>query len=284
MEENNSTLKTQNSKLVLGLVGSPRKLGNCEVVTKEISNLLTVEHTLKLIRMPSLDILPCNACYGCVMDKACPNEDDMAFLLSQIVKADAIIMTSPVYYLGAHSIYKRILDRGFLFFTVFEKTYGKPCILINTYGIEGRIGAAPQALLTFAAFLGLDVKASLNIRAALPGEILMSEEGRQKAKDLAEILFSDKTLKKENGCPFCGCEIVRMEKGKFICTLCHGAFALDSTGKAIKIEDGGVLGTMEHMFKHKEWLRSMKDRFIQNKKDIIKTIKAYKDSGEWIRQ
>jgi multimeric flavodoxin WrbA len=284
MEENNSTLEAQHSKLVLGLVGSPRKLGNCEVITKEISNLLTVEHALKLIRMPSLNILPCNACYGCVMDKLCPNEDDMVFLLSQIVKADAIIMTSPIYYLGAHSIFKRILDRGFLFFTVLDKTYGKPCILINTYGIEGRIGAAPQALLTFASFLGLDVKASLNIKAALPGEILMSEEGRQKAKELAGILFSDKRIKNDGGCPFCGCEIVRMEQSKFICTLCHSTFAVDNTGKTIKIKDGGVLGTMEHLFKHKEWLRSMKDRFIRNKKEIIKTIACYKDTGEWAKQ
>jgi multimeric flavodoxin WrbA len=284
MEENNSILNNQHSKLVLGLVGSPRKLGNCEVITKEISNHLSIEHSLKLIRMPSLNILPCNACYGCIMDKQCPNEDDMVFLLSQIAEADAIIMTSPVYYLGAHSIFKRILDRGFLFFAVLERTYGKPCILINTYGIEGRIGAAPHTLMTFAAFLGMKIKASLNIKAALPGEVLMSEEGRQKAKDLAGILFSDKTLKNDDGCPFCGCEIVRMEQGKFICALCHSVFAVDNTGKTIKIKDGGVFGTMEHMSKHKDWLRGMKERFIQNKKEIVKIIARYKDMGEWIKQ
>ncbi|MCX5812712.1 MAG: flavodoxin family protein [Proteobacteria bacterium] len=283
MVENNSTLNAQNSKLVLGLVGSPRRLGNCEVFIKEISNQLNVNHRLKLIRLPALNILPCNACYGCIMDKPCPNEDDMAFLLSQIVEADAIIMASPIYYLGAHSIFKRILDRGFLFFTVLEKTYGKPCILINTYGIEGRIGAAPHALMTFAAFLGLDIKASINIRAALPGEILMSEEGRQKAGMLAEVLSSDKRMKNEDGCPFCGCEIVRMEQGKFICALCHGYFVIDNQGKTIKIKDGGVLGTVEHMLKHKEWLRGMKDRFLQNKKEIVKTIAGYKDIGEWIK-
>jgi NAD(P)H-dependent FMN reductase len=283
MEENNSTLNAQNSKLVLGLVGSPRKLGNCEVFTKEISNQLTVNHRLKLIRMPALNVLPCNACYGCIMDKPCPNEDDMSFLLSQIVEADAIIMTSPIYYLGAHSIYKRILDRGFLFFTVLEKTFSKPCILINTYGIEGRIGAAPHTLMAFAAFLGLDIKASINIKAALPGEILMSEEGRQKAKDLAGVLFSEKTIKNDDGCPFCGCEIVRMEQGRFICTICHGIFAVDGNGKTTKIKDGGVLGTAEHMFMHKEWLRGMKDRFIQNKKGIINAITAYKGVGKWVK-
>jgi multimeric flavodoxin WrbA len=284
MERNNLTSQIHETKTVLGLVGSPRKLGNCEIFAKEISNQLTVNHRLKLIRLPTLNILPCNACYGCVMDKPCPNKDDMAFLLSQIVEADAVIMTSPVYYLGAHSIFKRILDRGFLFFTVFEKTFGKPCVLINTYGIEGRVGAAPQALMSFAAFLGLDIKASLNIKAALPGEILMSEQGRQNAKDLAGILFSDRTWENDDGCPFCGCEIVRMEQGKLICTLCHGYFAIDSAGVKIKIKDGGVLGTMEHMLKHKEWLRGMKDRFLRNRKEIVKTIAGYKDMGEWVKQ
>ena len=77
------------------------------------------------------------------MDQACPHKDDMEPLLQQIVEADAIIIATPVYFLGSHSIFKRILDRGFLFYTVLEKTFGKPCILINFYGIKNRIGVAP---------------------------------------------------------------------------------------------------------------------------------------------
>ena len=257
-------------------------MGNCEVVTKEISRNIHFPHRLSLIRLPSLNILPCHACYACIMGQPCPNKDDMEFLLQRIAEADAIIVTSPVYYLGAHSIFKRILDRGFLLYTILERTWGKPCILINIYGIEERIGVAPHTLLTMARFLGLDIKESVNLRAALPGEIVMSEEGKRKAKQLGELLFSQKSIKNESGCPFCGSEIVRMAEGKFICALCHGHFSTDDKGNTIKSKEGDIFGSLDHMLKHREWLRGMKDRFLRNKKEIIKTIAGYKNVGEWI--
>ncbi len=269
-------------KFILGLVGSPRRLGNCELITKEISRNITVPHRLNLIRLPSLSILPCNACYACIMDRPCPNKDDMQFLLRQIAEADAMIITSPVYFLGAHSIFKRILDRGFLLYTILEKTWGKPCILINMYGMEGRIGAAPHALMTFARVLGLDVKESLNLMAALPGEIVMEEEGKRKAKQLAGLLFSRGSYKNEHGCPFCGSEIVRMAQGRFICAVCHGHFSVNDEGSAAKIEEGGIFGSLDHTLKHREWLRGMKERFLANKKEIIRTISGYKNVGEWL--
>jgi multimeric flavodoxin WrbA len=287
--EYNSKFKTpvptkegQNSKLVLGLIGSPRKLGNCEVITKEISRNINVPHKLNLIRLPSLDILPCHGCYACIMDQPCPNKDDIQGLLVRIAEADAMIITSPVYYLGAHSIFKRILDRGFLLYSILEKTWGKPCILVNTHGMEERIGVAPHTLMTLAKCLGLDIKASLNLKAALPGEIVMAEDGRQKAKQLGELLFSEKSVKNESGCPFCGSEIVRMAEDKFICAFCHGHFSIDDKGKEVKIKEGVLFGSLEQMLNHRQWLRGMKDRFIQNKKEIIRTISGYKNDGEWI--
>jgi multimeric flavodoxin WrbA len=282
LPDSNSTLNTQNSKLVLGLVGSPRKLGNCEVITKEISRNIPVPHKLSLLRLPSLNIMPCHACYACIMDQPCPNKDDMEFLLRRVAEADAMIITSPVYYLGAHSIFKRVLDRGFLFFSVLEITWGKPCILIDVHGMEGRIGVASHTLMTFARFLGLDIKGSLNVMAALPGEIVMDKEGEQKAKRLGELLFSEGPIKSESGCPFCGSEIVRMTEGKVICALCNGLFSKDGNGSMVKIKEGDIFGSLDHMLRHREWLRGMKGRFLRNKKEIIKTISRYKNVGEWI--
>jgi multimeric flavodoxin WrbA len=289
--ENNSTLIrfnpdrggiTKHSKQILGLVGSPRKLGNCEVFIKEISGKIGVAHELNLIRLPSLNILPCRACYGCIMGNPCPNKDDMEFLLESIVKSDAIIVATPVYYFGAHSIFKRILDRGFIFYDYIEKTYNKPCILINIYGIEDRIGVSPQTLMTLASSLCLNIKESINIRAALPGEILMNADSRQKTEELAETLFSDKEVRNKSGCPYCGCNIVRIEKERFICTLCHSHFSMDNQGNRIKIKDGGIFGHPEYMHKHREWLKGMKSRFLQKRKEILENSLPYKNMGKWI--
>ena len=282
MENKNSTRSTQHSKQILGLVGSPRKLGNCEVFIKEISSKIEVPHELNLIRLPSLNILPCHACYRCIMGNPCPDKDDMGFFLESITESDAIIIATPVYYLGAHSVFKRILDRGFLFYNYMEKTYNKPCILINIYGIENRIGISPQTLMTFASFLCLNIKESVNIEAALPGEILMDTDNSQKAEELAKALFSDKEVKNESGCPYCGCDIVRIEKERFICTLCHSHFSMDNQGNRFKIKNGGILGPPEHMHTHREWLKGMKNRFLQKKKEILRNSIPYKDMGKWI--
>jgi multimeric flavodoxin WrbA len=281
MNEKNDT-GHQKEKVILGLVGSPRRLGNCEVLIKEIWKEIETEQTLKLIRLPSLDIRPCDACYACVMGKACPKEDDMNFLLERLAESDAFIIASPVYFLGAHSIFKRILDRGFLLYNVLERTYGKPCIILNLYGMGERLGAAPHTLMTLASFLGLKIRANVNVKAALPGEVLLSKNIASKARKWANDLFSEEKKRPSTGCPFCGCSIVRMERKGFLCTLCHGSFGIDRSGKVVRIKEGEIFGTPEHMLLHKAWLSGMKQEFLKRRKEILKTTLPYKDMGEWI--
>jgi len=274
--------KVEKPRQILGLIGSPRRLGNSELITKEISRHITVPHTLKLIRLPSLNILPCKACYGCIMDNPCPLDDDMGFLLKEIVRADALIIASPVYFLGTNAIFKKILDRGFLFFDILQKVYKKPSVLVNLYGMKGRIGAAPHTLLTFAAFLGLDVKASVDFHAALPGEVIMKPHSINVAGRLGKMLFSKKRASTGSGCPFCGCEFVRMKRHTFICTLCHGKFSIDKEGVRVKIEEGDIFGTPEYRLLHKKWLQGMKDKFFDSGKEILRAALQYKDVGEWL--
>lgn len=267
---------------VLALIASPRILGNCETFAKEVSRNIPEAHRLRLLRLTSLKIGRCRACYGCVVGRRCPVEDDMAFLLGEIANADAFIIASPVYYLGANASIKAVLDRGFLFFDILEKTHGKPAVLLNFYGMPGRIGAAPQTLETLAAFLGLSVKASLSIEAALPGEALMNKANAGRATRLGKALFSRGKRRRAGGCPFCGCEIIRVVPTGFVCTVCHGSFTIGPQGRFVKGKDGGILGSPEHMLLHREWLRGMKERFNDRKREIMKTIIPYRDDGEWV--
>lgn len=283
MKDNIGTWDMGNKRpVLLGLIGSPRKLGNCEVFVKEISRQIKMEHSLRLIRLPSLKILHCKACYGCIMGNRCPLEDDMKLLLTEIVAADAVLIASPVYYFNAHSIFKKILDRGFLFYDVLERVYGKPCVLVGTYGIEERVGTTSQTLMAFASFLGLNIKANMNILAALPGEILIDEKNRRAASQMAEALFADQKITNTTGCPYCCCDIVRLERDHIVCTLCHGHFRIDENGARVKEKDGGILGTPSHMLLHREWLKGMKARFLERKREIISAIKDYKEDGEWV--
>ena len=56
-------------KTVLGIVASPRRLGNCEIMAKEISRQIPQPHELKLLRLSDFHIKPCRGCYLCLFKK-----------------------------------------------------------------------------------------------------------------------------------------------------------------------------------------------------------------------
>ncbi|HME44795.1 MAG TPA: flavodoxin family protein [Syntrophorhabdales bacterium] len=276
------TMLSAEPKKILGLIGSSRRLGNCEVFVKEISRYVPAESTLRLIRLPGLYIGPCRACYACIMGEPCPQNDHIGFLREQIVQSDALLIAAPVYFLGAHSIIKRILDRGFLFYEDAQRNEHKPCVLVNLYGIEEKMGVAPQTLRALAGVLCLDVKASVNLRAALPGEVVSDRRNVDLARKLGELIFSDKTAKRRTGCPYCGCEIVRLRGGQLICTLCHGSFTLDAKAKPAKGKAGWEIGTAKFVREHSAWLKGMKDRYMAKRKELLRLTLPYKGMGTWV--
>jgi NAD(P)H-dependent FMN reductase len=268
---------------ILGLIGSQRKLGNCELFVKEVARNVSQEHDLRLIRLPSLDVRPCNGCYHCVSEGTCRIEDDIPFVIREIVSSDALIIAAPVYFLGAHASVKSLLDRAFSFFGALDGTQGKPCVLVNMYGMRDRIGVAPQTLLSLASFLGLRVKASVNLQAALPGDVIANRNHLRSAARLANLLLTGGAMHRlRRSCPFCGNDVVRMGKKDFTCTLCHGSFLLNEHGTPTKSREGWQVGNIDFIRAHREWLKGMKTRFLRRKREIIARSLPYKDMGTWI--
>lgn len=268
---------------ILGLIGSQRKLGNSELFVKEVSRNVPYPHDLKLIRLPSLDIRPCNGCYRCIGDSECPIQDDIPFLVREIVSADAIIVATPVYFLGAHASIKRLLDRAFSFYGALEGVKERPCILVNLYGMKDRIGTSPQALLTLAPLLGVTVKASLDLQAALPGDVIAHKRHLQTARTCAGLLIGGESFKRPGrSCPFCGNRIIRMRRSDFFCTVCNGSFTIAPNGRPIKGKPGWDVSNAEFIREHREWLKGMKERFLARKKEIMARALPYKNIGRWI--
>ncbi len=281
-------------KSILAIIGSPRRLGNCELFAKEIWRHAPDGVLLDLVRLPELNIMPCVGCYQCIGPNGrCGIGDDADFLVEQVRTHDALIIASPVYFLGTHGSFKRLLDRSFSFFHVVEAMGRKPCVLVNTYGLKERLGTAPQALLTFASFLGLEVKASVSLQAALPGDVFASEAYRETAARLGRLLFEPKRADAlfageapgdvGRVCPFCGNDIVRMRDKDFICTLCHGTFTLDDEGRTVRGEEGWRVQDIRFVRDHRTWLSGMKDRFLANRKEIARLTLPYKEDGRWLK-
>ena len=100
----------------IGIVGSPRKGGNTEILTKHTLKAIAEEGLdTELITLSGLDIQPCNACMACADGERCSINDDLFPIYEKMKKAEAIIMASPVYFGSATALLKGLMERaGFI--------------------------------------------------------------------------------------------------------------------------------------------------------------------------
>jgi multimeric flavodoxin WrbA len=76
--------------MILGIVGSRRKLGNTEIMVKEALKGAREEGAdIALLRMSDLYIRECNGCEACVIKgERCVLHDDMDFFEEQLNASD----------------------------------------------------------------------------------------------------------------------------------------------------------------------------------------------------
>ena len=99
--------------LVLGIVGSPRKGGNTEILMKEALKVCQEEGLeTEFPHLADLRIDPCNECMVCKKERTCPIEDDFSPLYEKMLKADGILLGSPVFFSSATPSIKALIDRA----------------------------------------------------------------------------------------------------------------------------------------------------------------------------
>ncbi len=123
----------------IGIVGSPRKGGNTEILTKHTLKAIAEEGLdTELIRLAGLDIRPCNACGACDKGEQCPIEDDMFPIYEKMKQAEAIILASPVYFSSVSALLKSLMERaGFIAGRngqVFKGKVGGPLVVARRAG------------------------------------------------------------------------------------------------------------------------------------------------------
>jgi len=276
-------------KKILGIIGSPRKLGNCEIMVKEISRQISIPHELKLLRLQDFKILPCRGCYQCLYKtEQCVIEDDLASVVKAIVDADALIVSAPTYFLGINSCIKQFLDRGLSLLAHIEKLWHKPAVGVVIAGIEGKEGYSLLGIQSFLKLILAENKQSRIVYGALPGEVFMNPDNKQTAAELAYALFEPCVKKKGACCPLCGGDTFRfIEHNRVRCMLCSnaGIITLQDNAPAFEINksDHELFLSKEEAVKHKEWLLGMKSRFVQQKKALKEITKSYIKQGRWIK-
>ncbi len=270
-------------KKILGLTGSPRKLGNCEIMIKEISRQISEPHELQLIRLPELDIQPCRGCYKCLFkDEKCVLNDDFDMVLKSMIKADALILSVPAYFLGANASLKRLLDRGLSFYAHIDSLWGKPAVAAGIAGIKGKEGYTLLCIDSFLKLVLADNKYSRIIYGALPGEIFFSDENKKIASDMAASLFGAKLKKTGPRCPLCGGDTFRFLGDNMVrCMLCSNKGVINTINDKPVFEiargEHELFLSKKDVIEHKEWLKGMKNRFIKEKKRLKEISLTYRN-------
>lgn len=99
-------------KNVLILSASPRKNGNSDILCDRFAQgAMESGHKTEKIFLASKEIHFCRGCSVCNTTGKCVQKDDMAEILDKMVKADVIVMATPVYFYAMDAQMKTLIDR-----------------------------------------------------------------------------------------------------------------------------------------------------------------------------
>jgi multimeric flavodoxin WrbA len=191
---------------VIGILGSPRREGNTEILLDEALRGAS-DHggVCEKIVLRDLKITPCLEIYKCAEDGVCAIKDDMQPLFPKIVEAERLIIASPVFFYGVTGLAKAMIDRC-------QSLWAKKYILkLPVSPIADRKGAFISVAATRGKklfdgvrltvkyfFDAIDVKYSdeLLIRGAdQKGEVKKQPEALEEAYELGRRLVLEQTEK-----------------------------------------------------------------------------------------
>ena len=128
---------------ILGILGSPRKGGNTEVLL-DVALEEAQKNGVLTDKVPLKDksIAPCDGCLGCVQTGKCVIEDDVQEIYEKMLESEGIIWATPVYFWSMSSQTKTLMDRTYaLLFPKLQLT-NKVGGLILVAGSQGCMNTA----------------------------------------------------------------------------------------------------------------------------------------------
>jgi multimeric flavodoxin WrbA len=97
---------------IVGILGSPRRMGNCDILLDEaLKGASQSGAEVYKIILDELVFRPCRGCNDCHEDGTCVQRDDMTAVYDLIERADAVIIATPIYFSGPSAQTKLLIDR-----------------------------------------------------------------------------------------------------------------------------------------------------------------------------
>ena len=97
---------------IVVLAGSPNKNGSSNLLANEfIRGARESGHMVDIIDAAHANLHPCAGCVCCGYEGPCVQKDDMEKFRKQILEADMMIFSTPLYYYGMSAQLKILVDR-----------------------------------------------------------------------------------------------------------------------------------------------------------------------------
>lgn len=282
---------------VTGIVASPRKTGNSDILVKHALKAAAESGAeVRILRLYDFRIEYCRGCEKCVVQEnpECPIKDDVRFIYEQIKKSDGLVFGSPIYIHSLPGILKSLIDRMRPYVERGDSHHMKVVSFIFTHTFASQfehIYALPP-LLFFSFYLNLRVSAILSISAGSQGECLLNRQNIRRAHELGEKLGKD--LKRpakqvatfqygQEGiiCPGCHNLTFKLGPEKIVCPVCkeEGVIAGDSIDWQNKSEFRSLKETMDDRFR---LISESHLLFKENFRDIVEAKEEFRDNSTGI--
>ncbi|MCG2712525.1 MAG: flavodoxin family protein [Candidatus Omnitrophica bacterium] len=97
---------------ILGIMASPRKGGNADILLEEVLKAARQSQAItEKIIINDLSFIPCQACEDTREDGRCKIEDDFQKIYEAVLRADSIVVASPIYFGSISAQLKMLIDR-----------------------------------------------------------------------------------------------------------------------------------------------------------------------------
>jgi multimeric flavodoxin WrbA len=186
------------TKQVLVILGSPRKNGNSSTLAARISRgAKSAGAEVETLFLQDLKISPCQACYTCQKrdSKGCAIKDDMQKIYPKLIRADAWVIASPVYWFTMSAQTKTFMDRCYALSAYTKNPFvGKRIAIAMSYGdVDPVKSGCVNALRTFQdafRYTRSKIVGMVYGSATKAGEIENNEALMREAEELGKLLVS----------------------------------------------------------------------------------------------
>lgn len=119
---------------ILVIESSPHKNGSSNLLADNfIRGAEEKGHQVTVFDAARADLHPCLGCDFCGMNGPCSQKDDGGRLRDEILRADMMVLVTPLYYFGVSAQLKTVIDRFYSFTVKLDSRRMKTALIVAAW-------------------------------------------------------------------------------------------------------------------------------------------------------